>query len=131
LHQIEPDKKKQIKLLKKCFEKLECNNIFLITASEKQFDNSFLNQNNKTLDVFDRSRFIFQNEILEAGLNIESYDEEVFYLHYNSEVYKQMLKDRYISSLQILSEGEIDNLISLVTTDMKIPDYYTYINITK
>jgi SAM-dependent methyltransferase len=133
LHQFNPDKTEQIKILHNTFKVLKCSKILLITASINQFGDSVLNRLSATIDDIDRSRFLLKSD-LESEFNILAYEEETIYNIVKKQDYKKLIENKYISTIQLLSDTEYSalmNNINLLPEEFKLPDYYTYILLEK
>lgn len=130
LHQIYSNKLDQINFLKQVFSKLKCKLILLITASEPQFSESFLNRLSFELDSIDRNRYLFKHD-LENNFNIKLYEEETNYSNIDIAEYYDLIENKYISTLQLLTEQEFNNILEKIknikSPTIKLTDYYTYI----
>lgn len=135
LHQIEYEKNKQIEILHKTFDTLNPKRILLITASDQLFDKSLLNLASPKLNQFDRSRFLQLNE-LQKEFDVAVYENEMNYLPYTYEEICDMIDNKFISSIQILNDSEIQQLkdilkIYMVDLQERWTDYYTYITLER
>lgn len=133
LHQLNENVDKQIDILKNTFTTFGVDKILLITISHKQMDENILNIHNEKLNKFDKNRFITKDK-LQHHFNIELYEEETNYYPIEKNVLLDRIKNKYISSLQILDESEINTLISVIDKKYQdiiiYPDFYNYIVIT-
>lgn len=130
LHQISPDKAKQIELIRKTFGNLGCDKILLITSSRNQFNESVLNINSEKLHEIDLNRFLFKDE-LEKHFKVSYYLEETIYKKITKKELLNLVDNKYISTLQLLSDVEFDslkrNIDERYSESIVYPDYYTYI----
>lgn len=134
LHQIDSDINNQINILRNTFDILGVDKILLITISESQMNNNILNINSPALDTFDKSRFI-SYDTLNNNFNIDLYEEETQYINIEKSILLDRIKNKYISSLQILSNTELNDLITKIDINypniIQYPDFYNYIVLSK
>jgi SAM-dependent methyltransferase len=109
----------------------QVDEILLITISSKQMDKLLLNKLFPTLNKYDRNRFLF---IEELDYKINYYEEQFNTFNINRNYYIDLIKNKYISSLQILDEVELNkglDQLSKMDIDLLYLDAYTYIKISK
>ncbi len=136
LHQM-GSKEEQHNIITQSLELLKDNGkLLLITVSDKQFDKNLLNLNFPSLDKIDRERFIDVEELIKRH-NVTSVEEHTVYKKYDKETYIKMLENKYISSLQLISEEFLKEGINKIKETYKdtdtviVPDFYTYVVIEK
>jgi len=134
LHQINVNINEQIKVLQDTFDKLNVDNILLITISPEQMTHNILNINSDKLNEFDMKRFITK-DVLDKYFNVTLYEEETNYINIDKNILIDKIQKRYISSLQILTDDEINILCDKIDTKygnkIVYPDFYNYISLTK
>jgi hypothetical protein len=106
------------------------SDILLITISHNQFKENILNINCDKLDKFDRNRMITKNHLSEH-FNIKLYEEQTNYFSISKAELISRIENKYISSLQILTDSELNELIYKINSSypevILYPDFYTYI----
>ena len=134
LHQIKENKKDQLNLLSKTFDRLKVSNILLITLSNSQMDESIMNLSSVKIDKFDRKRYLQLNE-LESKFNVSIYEEETNIFKIKKIELIDFILQKYISAIQILSNKELKNMIDHIDNTypeiINYRDFYTYICLTK
>lgn len=137
LHQM-GSKEEQLKILNDSFKVLKDDGkILLITISNKQFSEILLNRFFPGLDAIDKNRFIDIDELKNVYPNIVSIEEHIVYKVYDKDVFLNMVENKYISSLQMISEESFQEgfkalqLEYELVSEIVVPDCYTYITFRK
>jgi len=135
LHQMD----KQKEMIKKAFNLLaKDGKLLIITVSHKQFDEILLNKYFPTLDEIDRKRFMdikpLTEELSKYG-DIECIEEQTLYQQIPKKRYVEMIENKYISSLQLISKKELNAGVKQINNIkgkiISVPDCYTYIVVNK
>ena len=106
--------------------------ILIITTTPEQMEQNIINQYFPGVNEIDKKRFFDPYQYGRVGA-IKLIEENIVYKNYDTEVYFEMLENKYISTLQMISDNQfkigMDKLrkqyegYSFVT----VPDFYTYI----
>jgi hypothetical protein len=112
--------------------------ILIITVSHRQFKEILLNKFFPELDQIDRQRFIDVSEFRSKYQGSVIYAEEhTVYKTYPKEVFMNMVRNKYISSLQLITPLSFASGLNVMETvykdeeSMIAPDCYTYITLQK
>lgn len=134
LHQME----KQEMIIKKALKMLKKDGILLIiTVNHNQFNEILLNKFSKKLDKIDRKRFIDVNKFFNLinKSKIITIETHNLYQYINKNKYIEMIKNKYISSLQLIDESELNNIVNNIKQikgkTICVPDCYTYVVVKK
>jgi len=131
LHQM-GSKLDQINILKKYFKFLNTGGkLLLITISHNQFKEIPINKYFKKVTLIDKNRFLSIEDI-EKHFNILYYDQQSIYTHIPNLKMIEKLENKYISSLQLLSDTEHKKGLKKFKKEnkndiYKLVDCYTYI----
>lgn len=133
LHQM-GSKEEQHTILKNTFKIIkDGGKLLLITISNKQFGEILLNKFFPELDKIDKARFIDVAEFKQKYNNIVSIEEHTVYKTYPKEQFIDMVENKYISSLQMISDENFQKGLEgmkdyyLDENTIVVPDCYTYI----
>jgi 2-polyprenyl-3-methyl-5-hydroxy-6-metoxy-1,4-benzoquinol methylase len=135
LHQMN----NQIGMIKKALKMLKNNGkILLITVNHKQFEEILLNKFSPTLDSVDRNRFLDVSELKKIGNKlgiVESIEEHTIYQQIPKKRFIDMVENKYISSLQLISPNEVNSIVKQIKrikgNIITVPDCYTYVVVGK
>ena len=138
LHQM-GTKEEQFKIIDDTLNVLKPGGkILLITVSNRQFKEILLNKYFPELDQIDRNRFIDVSEFRGRYAGKVVYAEEhTVYKTYETETFLNMVRNKYISSLQLISDTSFKSGVQLMENIYKgedtliAPDCYTYITLEK
>lgn len=130
LHQIVPQKCKQIEYLNTLLKHV--TSISIITTLPQNFNENLITKYCEKAYKYDCERFLTVNEYF-SNFNVTFFNSEKFYTEYNKQMLIDKFKNKFISTLQLITQDELDKIIDCIDRDYDetviYPDFYTYIQI--
>jgi len=134
LHQIIEDKQKQKEYIESLFN-CGIEKILLITTTTEDFNENLITKYIKKSRKIDEKRFQNTKELF-SNFNVTDLVTLKIYSKSRKDELFMKIRNKYISTLQLLTNVEIEKLIKNIDDDFNgdfvvYPDFYTYVTINK
>jgi cyclopropane fatty-acyl-phospholipid synthase-like methyltransferase len=133
LHQMGDDRTQEDILIKTKKMISADTNILVITTTPKQMEQNLVNKFFPGVDEIDKKRFFEPSWYHNRISALKSVEEHIVYKKYEKETYFEMLENKYISTLQMISENQFKIGLDKIKKEyagysfVTVPDFYTYI----